>query len=220
VEGAREWIEAVQPWDFVMEELSMSLMRIAILALILLALVACDKKKSAQSLPDVSGNDQSTVYDSEDGQGQRGSRSSELESDDVESDVYIPTINDESIDSVERLDEVTYANLDLDWGPIFFAFDNSDISDTAKAELAERAEVLMSHGNLRVMLEGHCDSRGTEDYNLALGERRAQTIKRYFIQLGVPVEQLKTMSYGEMRPLVPSESEAAWSRNRRVSFSF
>lgn len=199
----------------------MKLIKGVMIAFLLLNLVACKPKPPAQSLDDITDRSGSTIYDANSPDGSvYGSNSGTLEDDTIESEDFIPTIDDETIDSVTRLDEVDYNSPDLDWTPIFFDFDRSELSDDAKRDLADRAEILKNYPNLSVLLEGHADSRGTEEYNLALGERRAQAVKRYFLQLGVSESRLKTMSYGEMRPLVPSDSESAWSRNRRVSFTF
>ena len=197
-------------------------MRCTMVVLAIGALWACKPKPPAQSLADVGGNNGgSTVYD-DPGRGGAGGRggADDLESDIVERDIYTPTIQDESIDDIQTLESTDYASMDLDWSPIFFGFDDSSLSEEAKQQLAERAAMLRAQPGLHVLLEGHCDMRGTEDYNLALGERRAQAVKRYLEQLGVPGERLRTMSYGEMRPLVASETEAAWARNRRVAFTF
>ena len=76
----------------------------------------------------------------------------------------------------------------------------------------------MKNKDANIIVEGHCDERGTTEYNLALGERRATETKKYLVELGVPEGRIKTISYGEERPLDPGHTEAAWAKNRRAQF--
>ena len=99
---------------------------------------------------------------------------------------------------------------------VLFTTDSSEIDATAQAVLAKQAEWLKSRPNLKVTLEGHCDERGTREYNLALGERRANAAKAYLVSLGVPAARLNTISYGKERPAVDGHDEAAWAQNRRA----
>jgi len=101
-------------------------------------------------------------------------------------------------------------------GDIHFEFDKSVIRDTDKPILLENADLLKGSQSLRVVVEGHCDERGTTAYNLALGERRANATRRYLIALGVSPAQLSTVSYGEERPLCTMSDESCWGRNRRA----
>lgn len=114
----------------------------------------------------------------------------------------------------------TSLDLDLEWEPVFFEFDKAILTADARETLNAYAQVLLANSDLKVLLEGHCDIRGTEEYNMALGERRAQQVKRYLEELGISTNRMKTISYGELRPLDPSDDESAWARNRRVSFTF
>ena len=137
----------------------------------------------------------------------------------VEEDPQIHRLDD-SIDS-DRLGIGGRNRLSsVDWVPVFFEFDRADLTEDAKQALTKYASSLKTDPDVFVLLEGHCDSRGTEDYNMALGERRAQSVKRFLQQLGIPPDRLKTISYGELRPLLEGNNEASWSRNRRVSFTF
>ena len=88
----------------------------------------------------------------------------------------------------------------------------------AREELNQKAEVLRQYPDIRVRIEGHCDERGTVEYNLALGERRAEAARSYLIDLGIDPDRLTTVSYGEERPAVEGQNEAAWSQNRRDEF--
>ena len=100
-----------------------------------------------------------------------------------------------------------------------FGFDQFDLTDAARAVLEENARWLKAHPEVTVRIEGHADERGTPEYNLALGERRAKGVREYLIGLGVIADNLSTVSYGEEVPLDPASSEAAWSRNRRAEFT-
>ena len=101
---------------------------------------------------------------------------------------------------------------------IYFAFDRYDLSPEAREILAQNAEFMLGFPEAKIQIEGHCDERGTNEYNLALGERRALSAKRYLSSLGVPASRLSTISYGEELPVDPRHNEAAWTKNRRGHF--
>lgn len=101
---------------------------------------------------------------------------------------------------------------------IYFAFDRYDLTEESRMTLTENAKVLVAHPNLIIQIEGHCDERGSNEYNLALGERRAVSAKLYLIKLGVKGNRLSTISYGEEMPLDPRHTEEAWAKNRRCHF--
>jgi len=101
---------------------------------------------------------------------------------------------------------------------VHFEFDRSEITDEAAEVLRRKAEVLRNHRDLRITIEGHCDERGSNEYNMALGQRRAEAARAYLVDLGVPESMFETISYGEERPLVNRSTEAAWSQNRRSEF--
>lgn len=106
-----------------------------------------------------------------------------------------------------------------DSGPlhdIHFNYDSFDLDETARQTLQEDADWLKDHPDVRVEIEGHCDNRGTVEYNLALGAKRAAAAKSYLIALGISRDRLTTISYGEELPLCQEETESCWSRNRRV----
>jgi peptidoglycan-associated lipoprotein len=102
---------------------------------------------------------------------------------------------------------------------VHFAFDSATLSDEARTLLEGKATWLQTHPGLKVVIEGHCDERGTTAYNLALGARRANAAKRYLVALGVDAWRLSTISYGEERPLDPRHNESAWAQNRRAHFA-
>ncbi|SDE50688.1 peptidoglycan-associated lipoprotein Pal [Kordiimonas lacus] len=98
---------------------------------------------------------------------------------------------------------------------VFFEYDSSEITAEARATLSKQAAWLGRHPRVRITIEGHCDERGTREYNLALGERRASAVKNYLIALGVPASRMNTISYGKERPAVVGNGESTWSQNRR-----
>ncbi len=97
---------------------------------------------------------------------------------------------------------------------VFFDYDKSDLSVDARATLSRQADWLKKY-HVSLVVEGHCDERGTREYNLALGERRANAVKNFLVAQGVPASGLSTISYGKERPAVVGDNEAAWAQNRR-----
>jgi peptidoglycan-associated lipoprotein len=102
--------------------------------------------------------------------------------------------------------------------PVFFEYDSDTLSDSARAALDENAQVLKKYSTWVITIEGHCDERGTSEYNLALGDRRALAAKTYLQTLGVPASRLSTVSYGKEFPFDPGHSEPNWMKNRRAHF--
>jgi peptidoglycan-associated lipoprotein len=101
---------------------------------------------------------------------------------------------------------------------IYFDFDSIQLTPQAQEILTKKAKWLRDNPAATVTIEGHCDNRGTNEYNLALGEGRAQSAKTFLMDLGVDVSKLRTISYGEERPLDPQQTESAWAKNRRAHF--
>jgi peptidoglycan-associated lipoprotein len=99
---------------------------------------------------------------------------------------------------------------------IYFDTDKYDIDSDDAAALRQQAQYLLQYPNIRATVEGHCDERGTREYNLALGERRANAAKNYLVSLGVPAARLTTISYGKERPVALGSNEQAWAQNRRA----
>jgi len=111
-------------------------------------------------------------------------------------------------EAVEELSSVT----------IHFAFNSYELDEEARAILALKANIMRKYTDVGVVIEGHCDERGTEEYNLALGERRARASYEHLVILGVAPERMKIVSFGEERPLDPGHNETAWAKNRRAEF--
>jgi len=101
---------------------------------------------------------------------------------------------------------------------IYFDFDSALLTGPATQRLMGKADYLRQHADVTVTVEGHCDARGTEAYNMALGQRRAEAVKRFLLELGIRPERVETISYGEEQPAVPGADESAWAKNRRAEF--
>jgi len=123
---------------------------------------------------------------------------------------------EESEDILSRSLEDINAQSPLD--DIIFDYDSAVVTPQARSQLETHAEWLLRYPSVTVLIEGHCDERGTVEYNLALGERRAAATYNYLMSFGVPAESLKSISYGKEFPLDPAHNEAAWARNRRCHF--
>jgi peptidoglycan-associated lipoprotein len=102
--------------------------------------------------------------------------------------------------------------------PVFFEYDSSELTAAGQAALNEDATTLKQNGSWAITIEGHCDERGTAEYNLALGERRAVVARTYLVSLGIPADRLRTVSYGKEFPFDPGHDESAFAKNRRAHF--
>lgn len=113
------------------------------------------------------------------------------------------------------IDEI---NKNSPFQPVFFGYDQSDVDAAAQQTLNANAEILKKYASWVVTLEGHADERGTAEYNLALGERRALAARSYLVSLGISGDRLRTVSYGKEFPFDPGHDEGAWAKNRRAHF--
>jgi peptidoglycan-associated lipoprotein len=129
-----------------------------------------------------------------------------------------PTENTNTKSSVHEQSSLMEATATSPVSDINFDFDSSSIRPDAREILQVNANYLLKHRVSSVMIEGHCDERGTAEYNMALGERRAQETKKYLVNLGIKESVMKTISYGSERPLFPDSNEEAWAKNRRAHF--
>jgi len=109
-------------------------------------------------------------------------------------------------------------NRDSPLRPAFFPLDSSDLDTAGRAVVSANAEILKKYPTWQITVEGHCDERGTAEYNLALGEQRAIVVKTYLVSLGVSPDRIRTVSYGKEFPFNPGHNEAAWANNRRAHF--
>lgn len=126
-----------------------------------------------------------------------------------------PGVEEGDIDETIRAQNSTRSLLKT----VYFDFDKSDVRDDQVPVLQSNAAWLKSHGQYKLLVEGHCDERDTIEYNLALGDRRAKSVRQYLIDLGVPADRIRTISYGEERPADPGHDEEAYARNRRGEFT-
>jgi peptidoglycan-associated lipoprotein len=119
------------------------------------------------------------------------------------------TVADRSLDELNRNSPLR---------PAFFVLDSSDLDDAGRSVVTGNVDVLKKNPQWVVTIEGHCDERGTAEYNLALGERRAAAVKTYMVSLGIAPDRLRTVSYGKEFPFDQAHNEDAWSKNRRAHF--
>ncbi|MDH3454603.1 MAG: peptidoglycan-associated lipoprotein Pal [Desulfuromonadales bacterium] len=117
--------------------------------------------------------------------------------------------------AVSALGTVTGSQLE----PVYFDYDSHALSQNARQALERNVALFRQESGLIVTIEGHCDERGSDEYNLALGEQRAAAVKNYLVTAGVAATRLNLISYGEERPAVAGNDDAAWSRNRRAAFN-
>ena len=123
-------------------------------------------------------------------------------------------VRDDAISSAS-LDEL---NKSSPLKPVFYELDSSELTEVSQKTLDENAALMRRYPSWTVTVEGHCDERGTAEYNLALGERRAIAARAYLVSLGIPAGRLRTVSYGKEFPFDPGQDEAAFSKNRRAHF--
>ena len=117
--------------------------------------------------------------------------------------------------SAKDLDDI---NRNSPFQPVFYALDQDELDASGQQVLNANAEILKKYPTWVITIEGHADERGTAEYNLALGERRALAARNYLVSLGIPADRLRTVSYGKEFPFDPGHDEAAWAKNRRAHF--
>jgi peptidoglycan-associated lipoprotein len=174
------------------------------LLLLVVALAACGPKKPPVAAPAPAGGPSNTA-------GATGSKPQP-----VDEPLPVPP---------QPLDDGGLANRTLDdlnrdspLAPVFFLIDSSDLDDAGRATATKNADLLKKYPTWAVTLEGHADERGSAEYNLALGERRAVAVKTFLVSLGIPSDRIRTVSYGKEFPFDPGHDESAWSKNRRAHF--
>ncbi len=129
--------------------------------------------------------------------------------------VVMPKVVPEDAIGSKSVDEL---NRSSPFTPVFFALDSFEVSAEGRTALQATADVLRQRPSWQITVEGHCDERGTAEYNLSLGERRAVAAKTYLVSLGVAAERLRTVSYGKEFPFDPGHDDGAWAKNRRAHF--
>lgn len=127
---------------------------------------------------------------------------------------FEPAFEEDAI-AAGSLDEI---NRNSPLQPVFYGLDVSDVDAAAQRILDANAQVLRQYSSWQISIEGHADERGTAEYNLALGERRAVAARNYLVSLGIPADRLRTVSYGKEFPFDPGHTEEAWAKNRRAHF--
>ncbi|MCA1796880.1 MAG: peptidoglycan-associated lipoprotein Pal [Desulfuromonadaceae bacterium] len=125
---------------------------------------------------------------------------------------------DEVTDTTSSEDTTADTELEVELERIHFAFDKYDLDTDARQTLQNNALYMEQNPDTRIILEGHCDERGSDEYNLALGEKRARAAAQYLENLGVDSDRIRTISYGEEKPLDPASNKEAWTLNRRAEF--
>ena len=125
-----------------------------------------------------------------------------------------PALSDDSVGS-KTLDDL---NRNSPLKPVFFSVDSADLDEAGRQVASENADILKKNARWVVTIEGHCDERGTAEYNLALGERRAIAVKTFLVSLGIPPDRIRTISYGKEFPFDPGKTDDALSKNRRGHF--
>jgi peptidoglycan-associated lipoprotein len=127
-----------------------------------------------------------------------------------------PELTEEEIFARKTLEQL---NREAPMQMIHFDFDKFFIREDAKPVLEANAAYMKKWNSVKILIEGHCDERGTEEYNLALGEKRAQSSFDYLVSLGISADRIKTISYGKSQPIDPGHNEIAWQKNRRAQFT-
>lgn len=187
---------------------------ISALALVLTLLVvfsvsSCAKKKISSEPSTISAEEEARKRADEEARQRELERQSALKEEDLSEGSLSARMADQRTESARSI----FENED-----IYFEFDSIRLSPEAQEILAKKAVWLRANSGASATIEGHCDNRGTNEYNLALGEGRAQSAKAFLVDLGIDSSRLKTISYGEERPIDRAETEEAWTRNRRASF--
>ena len=129
--------------------------------------------------------------------------------------VQEPQLTEEEIFLQKSLDQI---NREKPLGTVYFDYDRAVIRDDARATLDGNAAWLKRFRTAKILVEGHCDERGTEEYNLALGEKRAKATQDYLLSVGIPADRIKIISYGKSQPINPGHDENSWQMNRRAQF--
>lgn len=188
--------------------------------LILLLLSACAKQKVATqpSLGDTKQVPQEQVASKEQKPSDTKVQNNQIELGETKQSPKIEEVTPAMIAKAQTIATDAYKETGVLSKMIHFDFDKYDIKKDAAEVLKEIADYLKANPEIRILIEGHCDERGTREYNLQLGMRRAEAAKKYLIDLGIDEKRIETISYGEDRPLINESNESAWAKNRRCEF--
>jgi peptidoglycan-associated lipoprotein len=130
----------------------------------------------------------------------------------------VPVPSEPMVSDTLSSTDIDTLNKNSPFQPVFFAYDQDDIDAAGQQALNHNAELMKKYTTWIITIEGHADERGTAEYNLALGERRALAARNYLVSLGIPADRLRTVSYGKEFPFEPGHDESSWSKNRRAHF--
>jgi len=183
---------------------------LALAVLVIFFAAACTKSKiSSEPVPTTTAEEEAARKAEEEARQRELARQKALAEENLKEESLSEKLASERVEE----DKTRFENED-----IHFDFDSIQLSPEAQEILNKKWKWLRKHPSATVTIEGHCDNRGTNEYNLALGEGRAQSAKTYLMDLGIDISRLNTLSYGEERPLDPQQSESAWAKNRRAHF--
>ena len=180
-----------------------------VVMLSLLVMAACAKRQ-----PPVAAIPQPPPNIAPQGQGQVATAKPPIRVDEALPVPAQPAVADDAA-AIRTLDEI---NRNSPFMPVFFAVDSADLDEIGRTTASANAEIMKKNPKWVITIEGHCDERGTAEYNLALGERRAIAVKTFLVSLGIPPDRIRTISYGKEFPFDPGKTDEAMSRNRRGHF--
>ncbi len=188
---------------------TISALILALTFMVLFAVSSCAKKKISSEPAATTAEDEARRRAEEEARQRELERQRALQEEDL---------SDESLSKAMASQRTASARSIFENEDIYFEFDSIRLSPRAQEILAQKAQWMRANPSATVTIEGHCDDRGTNEYNLALGEGRAQSAKAFLVDLGIDSTRLNTISYGEERPIDRSQTEDAWARNRRAHF--
>jgi len=195
--------------EFVMQK-HWRITALALAVLVIFFAAACTKSKiSSEPVPTTTAEEEAARKAEEEARQRELARQKALAEENLKEESFSEKLASERVEE----DKTRFENED-----IHFDFDSIQLAPEAQEILNKKWKWLRKHPSATVTIEGHCDNRGTNEYNLALGEGRAQSAKTYLMDLGIDISRLNTISYGEERPLDPQQSESAWAKNRRAHF--
>ena len=182
---------------------------LSLVLLIIFSVSACAKKQISSDASTTTAEEEAQKRADEEARQRELDRQKALQEEDL---------SDESLSRETAALQTASARSKFENEDIYFEFDSIRLSPDAQEILTQKADWLRANPDATVTIEGHCDNRGTNEYNLALGEGRARSAKAFLVDLGIDPSRLNTISYGEERPLDGTQTEEAWARNRRAHF--